>query len=434
MSEAKEVKGDYKMHWRQFAAACFLVFGGQGLVMNSIGNYITPIMYVTGQGQAAVGAAISIGALAMMILLMFVGKILKRFNLKALLVVCTIIAMGTFMAMGTFKSLPAFFIAFPIMNAAAAIPVYVTGPMLVTNWFEKSKGTLTGVMMLIGNLAAVVGSLLAGALFGGEPYNNMLAFGVVGAIALVFMLIGSFMAVISPYAVGLKPYGATDSVPAEKADAKETADDDKVSGISSGKALRSAAFVSLFIMVFFLVCCGSFSTLLSNFANVTYGFTNAQGSVIMSVYMIGAAVGGLAWGLLDDKLGVMNTSLVAFICIGVGLCGLAFFSKSFGILLAFACLFGLGCSSAGVQQPMLAARFFGQKDYGAIFSKVQVAQSLGGLIAVVSIGAIVQATGSYIPALIILMVAIVLDCILLFVARGSVKRLWEAEGLGVPKL
>lgn len=426
MSDTANDKGAYRVHWRQFAAACLLVAGGQGLIFNSIANYITPIMYVTGQGQAVVGAAVSLGALIMMVLLAFVGKILKKFNLKKILIVCAIASMLCFIGIGFIQSIGLFFVLYPLCTALGAIPAFVTGPMLVTNWFEKKKGLLTGLMMVCGNIAAVIGSLVAGLLLGGEPYNTMLAFSVMGVIAMVFMLIGASMAVIHPATMGLRPYGA------EEAAKPENAED--VAGISSKKALKSPAFIFLFIIVFLLICCASFSTLMSNFANVTYGFTNAQGSIVISLFMIGSTIGGLIWGILDDRIGVLTTTVIGFICIILGIIGMAFLSSTFPMLLSCACVFGLGCSSAGTQQAMLCSRFFGQKEYGAIFSKVQMAQALGGLVSVVAIGAVAQATGSYIPALIGMAVLMVLAVIMLFMAVASAKKLWQAEGLEAPKM
>jgi len=426
MAESTTSKPDYSIHWRQFAAACLLVAGGQGLIFNSIANYITPIMYVTGQGSGVVGAAVSLGALVMMILLGFVGKILKKFDLRKILMVCAVASMACFICCGLIKSIGLFYVLYPLCTALGAIPAFVTGPMLVTNWFEKKKGMLTGLMMVCANVAAIVGSLVAGKLLGGEPYNMMLAFGVMGAAAMILMLVGASMAVIHPATMGLAPYGA--------GEAAQTENPGEVAGISSKKALKSPAFIFLFIIVFLLICCASFSTLMSNFANVTYGFTNAQGSIVISLFMVGSTIGGLIWGILDDHIGVLVTTVIGFTCIIFGILGMAFLSSTFTMLLVFAAVFGLGCSSAGTQQAMLCSRFFGQKEYGAIFSKVQMAQAMGGLVSVVAIGAVAQATGSYIPALIGMAALMILAIIMLFAAVGSAKKLWKDEGLEAPKM
>ena len=435
--EAQLEKKTYGSHWRQFAAACLFALGWQGLIFSSIGNYITPIMSVTGQGQAVVGGAMAVGSLFMMILLGFVGKILRKFKLKPLLIACAIIGLGAFITMGYMKSIVAFYVLFPIMMMGGAIPIYVAGPMLVTNWFEAKKGLLTGAMMVFGNVGAIIGSLAAGTLLGSEPYNTQLAFTVMGVIAVALIIIGASMAIISPRVVGLEPYGASGNaegkggqVTGEQAEAEPA----EVAGITSGRALKSPTFYALFLIVFLLISAASFCTLLPNFATLTYAYSNAQGSIILAVFNVGSTIGGLLWGALDDRIGVTRTTTIAFASIIVGLVGLAFASTTFAILLVFACIFGFGAASGGVQAPMLTARFFGQREYGAIYSKVQMAQSAAGLIAVVGLGAVVQATGSYLPAMVALIVLMVIAIVLLFVARGTAIKLWKAEGQEPPKM
>lgn len=428
MSDTSTEKTGHGMHWRMFVAAIMLVMGGQGFVFNSIGNYMTPLMYVTGQGSGVIGGAVSVGAIFMMIELGFVGKILKKAKLKPLLIICALVAFGAFIAMGYVTSVTAVFILFVLMDLGAAIPIFVTAPMVITNWFEKKRGTLMGITMMCGSIGAIIGSLVAGALLGPEPYNTHLAFTVIGSIGLALVLIAAFMIVPHPAMVGLKPYGAEDS-DAEVKTEGEQVDPATLPGITSKEALKSLAFYCLFFIVFALVCTGSFSTLMSNFVNINFGYTNAQGSQMLALFNVGAAIGCFAWGALDDRIGVIATTVIAICLDIIGLCGLCFLGGGgFAMLAIFAVVFGLGCSATGVQQPMITSKFFGQKEYAGIFAKVQMAQTIGGMIAVVSIGAIAQATGSYTPAILLLVALLVISVLFLFVAKKSAHSLWIKSG------
>lgn len=420
--------------WKVFVGACCLIFGGQGLIANSIGMYITPLCYVTGSGVGTISIGMSVMALAMMIVLIFVGKVLGKFPLRPVLISTTIVTMGAFIIMGYVDSLPILYVLFAIMGAAQAIPVYVIGPTLVTNWFEAKKGTLTSIMLLFGNLGGIVGSLGAGMLLGAEPYNTHLAFTVMGGAAMIIMLVGAFTSIMHPALVGCKPYGSEDE-PSTGETAVEGAPVAKeIAGISAAKALKSIPFYCLFIMLFALIFCASFTSLLGNFT-VSLGFPNTQAGVVTSVFQVAAAIGTITWGVLDDKIGVKKTSLIAFSILMVGVLGLAFLAQSsFTLLLGCTFLFGLGGSATGLQYPILTSKFFGQKEYSSILSKIQIAQSVSGLISIPVIGFVAQITGSYTPALLFLAVFVIVAMFAVVIGVSSAKKLLLAEGIEPPKM
>lgn len=420
-----------------FIAACCLVFGGQGLVANSMSMYITPLCYVTGEGVGTIGLALSLMALAKMILLPFVGKILKTFPLRPLLIVLVIGTMSAFIALGYVSSLPLVYALFAVLGACQAIPVYIMGPTLVTNWFEAKKGTLTSVMLLFGNLGGIVGAISAGMLLGAEPYNTQLAFTVMGGIAMAVMLVGAAMAIMHPALAGFKPYGAIDEPATENSgDASESTAvvEDEVVGIPAAKAVKSLPFYCIFLMVFVLIFCACFASLLGNFT-VSLGFANSDSALVTTAFQIAAAIGVLTWGVLDDKIGVKKTSFIAFALLALGLFGFAFLAQaSFVTLIGCALLFGFGGSSVGLQFPLLTSKFFGQKEYGSILSKLQIAQSAAGLIATSAIALVAQLTGSYTPALVFLGFFVIVAMVAVGIGVPAAKKMWSEEGIEPPKM
>jgi|GEM_PF-905637 len=409
--------------WRMLIAACLMVGGGQGLIFNISGIFMASICATNGYTTASFGLVISVGALGLIIALGMTGKILRKFPLRPLLVTLVIITGLCYTALSFCHSLPLFFILFILTYAAGAIPAMVTGPMLIGNWFEAKKGMCMGIVMACGCAFGIIGNIVGGSLIDSGGYS--LAYLVLGPCSLLLMLIGALMAVIAPAAMGLAPYGAQAGEAAGKSDAAAadaaTAD---APGIPAKVALKSFAFIALFLVIFILVWGGSFQTLAASFA-VSKGFSTTQGGIFTSIFQVGALVGSFLVGMLDDKIGGRNTTFICFGLIIVGVLAIMFSGSIVPALCVSFLIMGLGCSGSGVQTPILTSKIFGQKDYTAIFSKIQMAQMIGGMIAVPVYGALADSAGGYNSLFIFIAGISALGIVLTITAIGAGKKLWK---------
>lgn len=419
--EKEMAKGKGHPAWKMLVAACLLVGGGQGLIFNIFGIFMSAICQENGYSTGMFGTVISVGALGLLIVLGMTGKLMRKFKLRPLLVTLIIITCVSYFALAFCHSIPLFYVLFFLTEACGAIPAMVTGPMLVGNWFEAKKGMCMGIMLSIGCLFGIIGNIGGGMLIDAGGYS--LAYMVIGPTSFILMLIGALMAVADPRMMGLKPYGAKDE-PQAKTDSTGAAAQTEAVGIPVGSALKSLAFVALFAVIFILVWAGSFQTLIASFAT-SKGFSTAQGGTLTSVMQVGALVGSFIVGILDDKIGGRNTTILCLVLIVIASIAVIISGSTLGALYGSFILLGFAASSSGVQTPILTGKIFGQKDYTAIFSKIQMAQMLGGMFAVPIYGGVADATGSYNAVLILIAILAVLGILFTFIAIGSGKKLWK---------
>jgi MFS family permease len=109
------------------------------------------------------------------------------------------------------------------------------------------------------------------------------------------------------------------------------------------------------------------------------------------------------------------------------------FGSNVVVLYALVLILGFCTSSGGSQPAMLASRLFGQKDYPGIFSKLTIAMSVSGLIAMPFYGFMFDLTGSYLSSLAVLAGLGVVMAILVFAGFSTAKKLWrDHAGMEMP--
>lgn len=373
--------------WRMLVAACLLIAGGQGILSNTQGIFIASVCAEHGFSTAAFSGYVSVSSAAMMVALIFAGKIVKKAPFRPLLIICSILACALFMSFSLYSSLWCWYVVGILYAFAMAIPFYMAGPMLITNWFVKKQGLAMGIMMSMTGIFGAIFSILGGIIIASAGYHT--AYIVLGASALVLELAGSLLAVAHPAMKGLKAYGADE---VELEDAKNAQDADE-GGVASGTALKSPAFVLCYISMFFLIFLACFAQMLPTFGT-SLGYDITFSSSLSSFYMIGTLVGSFAFGALNDKLGAKNATILALILLAFSAVGAVLTGKLLIGLIACIIIMGFAGASGGTQPALLPSKLFGKKDYASIYGVVQTSAALSAMVALPVYGAVYDATGS----------------------------------------
>ena len=177
--------------WRMLLAACLLIAGGRGILSNTQGIFIASVCAEQGFGTGAFSGYVSVSSAAMMVAMVFAGKIVKKLPFRPLLIVCSVVACALFMSYALYSALWCWYVVGIIYAFAMAIPFYMAGPMLITNWFVKKQGLAMGIMMSMTGIFGAIFSIVGGIVIKSAGYH--VAYVVLGASALVLELIGSFI-------------------------------------------------------------------------------------------------------------------------------------------------------------------------------------------------------------------------------------------------
>lgn len=407
-----------KFAWRMLLCSCLLIGGGQGILVSCAGIFIQPVCSANGFNVGPFSTYLSIGAVAMMIGFPLVDKVLKKFPLKPLMLVCVIVNCGMFMLYSTFTQLWMFYIAVIFTGFSCVIPAYMMGPLLVSNWFQEKRGLAMGIMTACTGVFGAVFSIIGGILI--SSYGYKFAYVALGAAALVIMLPAVFMLVLHPAQKNMQPYGADASQKAEEAQTGE------LTGIPKAKAIKSFPFIGMFITIFVMVCLGAFSPEVSVLA-INNGFDIATGSLFASVFMIGCLAGSFILGMLNDKIGVKNATLIVLVLGILSVVIVVMGKGNAGILMAGMAVMGIAAAAGGVQPALIVGNLFGQKDYAGIYGVMQIALSLGGVLATPLYGFVLDASGSFTPALLAVAVCLAIGIVLTMAAFKDKEKLWSEK-------
>lgn len=411
MSEYKE----FKYGWPVMASSALGIgLGMSPLPFYTIGVFVAPFMQEFGWRVDQIMFALSIFSLTALFTSPLVGWIMDRIGVRRM-VLLSITTFGlAFMAfalnngnqyvyLGLWVSLAVF--------GSGTLPITFT--KAVNKWFYKKRGLALGLSLLGTGLFGAFAKLYASYFI--ENYGWRSAY---IALALLPLLIAL------PVAFFL--FRDTDDPKVQGKIAKMKKElpymeDIKVSeqpGHSLKEALRSYKFWILamsFIPISFAI-----GGPIPNFENIldTKGFSTTDAVQIASVVGLSVIVGRLVGGYLLDKLWAPAVAFVIFI-IPISACYIFMQPElSYSMALAAVAIIGV---SAGVEYDLMAylvSRYFGIKNYGAIYGALYGFFAIGAGFGPWLFGRSFTQTGSYSTIFGYAMIAFVVGAVpLLFLGK-----------------
>ena len=114
--------------------------------------------------------------------------------------------------------------------------------------------------------------------------------------------------------------------------------------------------------------------------------------------MVGNGVEKPMVGWLNDRVGVQFTVNIQLAMVALGFAGFMFAGDNLVLLYASAFLFGAQNSLVSVSTPLLVRQLFGERDFPAIFTYARIGTGVIGCLGPVTVAAIFDATGGFVPA------------------------------------
>ncbi|WP_245864903.1 MFS transporter [Eggerthella timonensis] len=404
--------------WLILIACCFLQAGGMGTINNAAGIMVPAVLGDLQFSQGSFMLYFTIQGLCMTAALPVAGKLLSKVSMRVLVSVGMVVAALAFAAMGQFHAEWQWYVAGAVLGTASAFAFLLPAPIMIGNWFKKKAGLAMGIAMACSGIGGAVMNPLGGALIQSLGWRPTYA--VLAVIAAALVLPFSLLVMKYKPADPRDAYGVGDEETAT-ADAND-GESEAAAGVSAKRAVRSLAFVCVFLVAGFVALESAFLQLMPTYAG-TVGLA-AVAAFLPSIAMISNIVGKLVLGWLTDAVGPRNATLCGF---GVGAAAFALFLVSNGnvaLVMAGAALFGVLTSMVTVTVPLLVRSAFGSKDYGALFSYVSIGTSLVGSLGISVYGFLFDRFGSYDPGLLLGIGASVAGAALLVVGMAAAKRLW----------
>lgn len=407
--------------WFILIACCALQAGGAGTLVNCAGVFLAPVAESLGVGIGEVSLYLTISSLCLAFSLPLAGKILPRFNIRALLSVGITICALSVAAMSQFTAVWQWYICGAVLGVAGSVIFIITSPAIINNWFHKKVGLAMGIAMAFNGIGGAIMNPIISSAITNLGWRN--AYLVMAAISLVIVLpFMLFVVRFKPEDVGLKPYGYEENV-------QNAVNDSNIVGVPAKIATKSMAFYLLFIAFGLMGFLNGYSQQLPAFAN-SINMPTTLGAMLVSLSLLVSVGGKLAIGALNDKFGIKAVTVAGMLIVAIAFGLLILSNGNPTIVLIGSALYGVTQTINAVAVPLITRKAFGSKDYSSIFANLAMGQNLIGAFGMSAIGFIYDKTGSYNANFVIGIVLCVGFIVLTIAALSSAKKL-DVEANGV---
>jgi MFS family permease len=311
------------------------------------------------------------------------GWIVDRFGPRRLMLVGIVLAAVALIGLGSMNALWMFYF-FYLLNALGYV---CAGPLpnqvLLTRWFDKSRGKAMGFAYLGIGLGGVLVFQVSSVLIS-----------VVGWRSALSILGGLIMIIAFPLALFVKESPAAAAHRAKQ---------------NVKTAPIAWAFKSPF---FYLLAIGSMCSIgavggtnqhLKLFLTLDLGFTDQQSANVASLVLMSSLAGRLIMGWLADHLPKKYVMLLIYLLVAAGI-SLLFFATVPGVIYLFAIVFGIGLGGDYMIIPLMAAELFGVKVMGRLMGIILTADGVAEATAPFLVGTLRDATTSYVVGFSVLVV------------------------------
>ena len=386
-------------HFRFFfgssiALACFVgMIGNTGVILFAgTGVLIKPLTEAFGWSRGDVSLAMTLLTVGIALGVLLSGRLIDRYGARRVL--CTAIALSILVILtGPIYAvtLPLFY-TMMILAALLGAPTNTIGyARVVSNWFDKRRGLFIGINSAGAGLGFTLAPLVCNWALGiGGWRAGYISLG----LFLLFIVFPTvyFLLIDKPQDVGLLPDGTAQNAP-DQQQAEETS-----AYLSLGEAVKTRVFWLMIIIIACIAFClnGLFSQLAALLTDRGVDMNTA--ALVVSTMGISMAVARVVVGYTIDKLFAPMVALVVFLLVLTGIL-LLIYGQHLSLYFIAAILMGIGIGTESDLMVFLTGRYFGLRNFGAIFSWVFIAHMTGTSLGPYIMGRSFDIHGNYIPIL-----------------------------------
>jgi MFS family permease len=371
------------------------------------GFFMVPVTTELGFSRSAFSMFFSIVPLVGMCTYPFIGRIIKRFGVRAYVLTGGIVCSIGFILLRFCETLIPFYAVSAMIGLFLFGSTSIVAPIVVNNWFVKNRGLVLGLVMSGPSIAGMLLSTTVSSVVVNSGWRNGYVF--LAVMMGVFTIICVCLIKDAPQTMGLLPYGYEEEQQNGQSKEQKALD---IPGVDFAVAMKSKQYYLSFVTILLLsVVSGVNSHMSAIFTDA--GMTAVLTGTLISVYSFGKASARIAMGFLNDKIGLKATMVIIYAGGAIGLLGIAA-SNNFAMYAASSILVACVGASVGVLPSLTAGQVFGQKDFAMIWSHTNMAGPLGTALSGPIWGAVYDLTGNYKLGLYTGAVVMVIVCILGF--------------------
>lgn len=400
MLTAQTAGQEWRSYWMLPISAA-LGYATAVMYVYAMGPFIEPIQQEFGWSRAKISSGITIAACLSAFFSIPIGMMVDRVGPRRVGLIGVVLMGAAVALLGTATGTDANWIMLWLFLAFATLGVQATvWTSAVTSRFHRSRGLALAITLSGASLSATIFPILGTWLIG--EYGWRIAYMALSGVWIALVLPVMFFSFRGAH-------DQKDTTPEAAREAKAV-----LTGVSLREGLRSPALYKL-------IMAGGFFAFTAIGVVVHFvpiltdsGAQPLAAASVASLIGIFSIIGRLGTGFLLDRFPAHLVGAFAFIIPIIG-CALLLLDGSNPVYQAVAAaIFGLTLGSEVDVIAYLAAKYFGLKNFGALYGAMVMALSLGTAFGPLGAGAVFDRFGSYDPFLILMAVLMGLSAIALF--------------------
>ena len=387
-----------------------------GIAQNIQPLFIPHVVSEFGFTLSGFSLIFTIGALASSIASPILGKLFGKVGIKTIFLVGTMVSSLGFFMFSRCSTLPQFYFWNAVCQIGCIFFSALAVPYLIQHWFpQRGRGKALGIAFAGGSIGNVFLQQITEHLL--THYGSSITYAIFGVVsALVSLPIIIFF-------IRMPKEGEVNS-------SSDIIDEDskklhmqEFEGLGVSQNIKKIAFW-IFGLGYAIVGI-SISALSTQYA--TY-FTNGLNlapaivGVLGSLFAIFCLFGNVGGGVLFDKLGTLKTMTLSMILQSTAIIALLLATNLKGLAFLYSIAYGLNVFSYMSAPAFMASDLFGRKDSSVMLGFIQLFFAVGFAGGSTIFGLIVDKTGGFTIAWLIMLGCVIIGYILLLTAIKTLKK------------
>jgi MFS family permease len=351
--------------WYVVAGVLVVLTVAAGLGFYGLSVYLRALTVEQGFSVGAVSAATATFFVVGGMVGLPVASWTARRDARPVVVAGAVACAVSLLSLGRLTEVWQLFLVYALFGAGFAAASLVPGTTLVTRWFSRRRSVALSVATTGLSVGGVLLTPIAAALVerhGLDVVTPWLALGFVVVVVPVTVLLLH----PSPQAFGLEPDG--DTVPAGQTSPVPV-------GTAAREAVRTRFFAAV-TLAHLLAMAAQVGGMAHVYNLVAERERPALAATALSVLAGSSLVGRLVGGVVAARTSMRGMAAVLMVAQGLSLLLLSIVDGPGGLLVATV-LFGLTVGNLLMLHPLLLAERFGVRDYPRIYSRSQLAATVG---------------------------------------------------------
>jgi sugar phosphate permease len=388
-------------------------------IRSTPGILIVPLEHEFGWTRASISLAVSVNLLLYGLMGPFAAAFFDKIGIRRTMsIALLLLALGVSGTVFMTKPWHMVLIWGVVVGCGAGMTAYSLSATVVSRWFQKSQGTVMGVL----TASAATGQLLFLPILAQLSHHHgwrTAALSIASAAIVILPLVLIFMR-NNPQDVGLQPYGAQ---PGDELHSAPDAEQAKINPFHAAiqglqRGLHSKDFWLL--AGSFFICGASTNGLIGTHlipACVDHGIPEVRAAGLLAFMGILDLFGTTFSGWLSDRYNCRYLLFCYYGLRGLSLLGLPFaLSGPQWSLTAFALFYGLDWIATVPPTVRLTAEAFGRNNVGVMFGWIFASHQVGAALAATFAGTVRTYLGDY-------LIAFILSGVICILAAGLVLRI-----------